>query len=138
MQLLLHNEAVNHPAADVRVVDCHSLLHLRVPKAVRACDAADACDELVILSRPTLHVAAVAYGVSLWTVARARRLPPQERDQVRKGKRPIVLPRTPAPLPVMLPVAVDVKTRLLDIVDEIGGIDATLDLLATVGVQIAA
>ena len=35
-------------------------------------------------------------------------------------------------------VAVDVKTRLLDIVDEIGGIDATLDLLATVGVQIAA
>ena len=137
MQLLLHDEAVN-PAADVRVVDCHSLLHLRAPKAVRACDAADACDELVILSRPTLHVAAVAYGVSLWTVARARRLPPQERDQVRKGKRPIVLPRTPAPLPVMLPVAVDVKTRLLDIVDEIGGIDATLDLLATVGVQIAA
>ena len=134
MQLLLHNEAVK-PAADVRVVDCHSLLHLRVPKAVRACDAADACDELVILGRPTLHVAAVAYGVSLWTVARARRLPPQERDQVRKGKRPIVLPRTPAPLPVM---PVDVRTRLLDIVDEIGGIDATLDLLATVGVQLAA
>ena len=135
MQLLLHNEAVK-PAADVRVVDCHSLLHLRVPKAVRACDAADACDELVILGRPTLHVAAVAYGVSLWTVARARRLPLQERDQVRKGKRPIVIPRTPAPFPVM--PAVDVKTRLLDIVDEIGGIDATLDLLATVGVQIAA
>ena len=134
MQLLLHDEAVN-PAADVRVVDCHSLLHLRAPKAVRACDAADACDELVILSRPTLHVAAVAYGVSLWTVARARRLPPQERDQVRKGKRPIVLPRTPAPLPVM---PVDVRTRLLDIVDEIGGIDATLDLLATVGVQLTA
>ena len=134
MQLLLHNEAVK-PAADVRVVDCHSLLHLRVPKAVRACDAAEACDELVILGRPTLHVAAVAYGVSLWTVARARRLPPQERDQVRKGKRPIVLPRTPAPLPVM---PVDVRTRLLDIVDEIGGIDATLDLLATVGEQLAA
>ena len=131
MQLLLHNEAVK-PAADVRVVDCHSLLHLRVPKAVRA------CDELVILGRPTLHVAAVAYGVSLWTVARARRLPPQERDQVRKGTRPIVLPRTPAPLPVMPPMAVDVRTRLLDIVDEIGGIDATLDLLATVGVQLAA
>jgi hypothetical protein len=35
-------------------------------------------------------------------------------------------------------MAVDVRTRLLDIVDEIGGLDATLDLLATVGVQLAA
>ena len=136
--MLYRTDATGLATAPPRVVVCHSLLHLRAPKAVRACDAADACDELVILSRPTLHVAAVAYGVSLWTVARARRLPPQERDQVRKGTRPIVLPRTPAPLPVMPPMAVDVRTRLLDIVDEIGGLDATLDLLATVGVQLAA
>jgi hypothetical protein len=33
--------------------------------------------------------------------------------------------------------AVDVKTRLLNIVDELG-IDATLDLLATAGMEIAA
>ena len=136
--MLYRTDATGLATAPPRVVDCHSLLHLRAPKAVRACDAADACDELVILGRPTLHVAAVAYGVSLWTVARARRLPPQERDQVRKGKRPIVIPRTPVPFPGMPPVAVDVRTRLLNIVNEIGGIDATLDLLAGAGVQLAA
>jgi hypothetical protein len=38
----------------------------------------------------------------------------------------------------MPPVAVDVRTRLFNIVDEIGGIDATLDLLAGAGVQLAA
>jgi hypothetical protein len=92
----------------------------------------------VILGSPTLHVAAVAYGVSLGTVARARCLPPQERDLVRKGKRPIVIPRTPVPFPGMPPVAADVRTRLLNIVDEIGGLDATLDLLAGAGVQLAA
>jgi hypothetical protein len=137
-EMLYRTDATGLATAPPRVVDCHSLLHLRAPKAVRACDAADVCDELVILSRPTLHVAAVAYGVSLWTVARARRLLPQERDQVRKGKRPIVPPRTPVPFPVMPPTAADVRARLLNLVDEIGGVDATLDLLATVGEQLAA
>ena len=134
--MLYRTDATGLATAPPRVVDCHSLLHLRAPKAVRACDAADACDGLVILGSPTLHVAAVAYGISLWTVARARRLPLQERDQVRKGKRPIVIPRTPAPFPVM--PAVDVKTRLFSIIGEIGGVDATLDLLATAGMEIAA
>jgi hypothetical protein len=119
-------------------VNCHGLPHLHASKAARACDAADACDGLVILGSPTLHVAAVAYGVSLWTVARARRLPPQERDRVRKGARPIVLPRLPVPFPVMPPEAVDVRTRFLDLVDEIGGVDAALNLLAGSGVQMAA
>jgi hypothetical protein len=126
-------------------VDCHGLLHLHASKAARACDAADACDGLVILGSPTLHVAAVAYGVGPGTIARARRLPPQERDRVREGKRPIVLPHTPAPIPVTLPatpvtppVAATALDRLADIVAELGGVTETLNALAMMDCRVAA
>jgi hypothetical protein len=43
-------------AAAPRVVDAHSLLHLRVSKAAKACDAADAVDGVAILGHPTLRL----------------------------------------------------------------------------------
>jgi hypothetical protein len=129
-------------AAAPRVVDAHGLLHLRASKAVKACDAADAVDGLAILGAPTLRLAATAYGVSIGSVARALRLTPEQRQAVRQGKRPLILPRAPAappapPVPaipppappVITPVIMGVHERLKEIVSEIG-LYATLDLLA--------
>ena len=85
-------------AAPLRVVDAHGLLHLqRVSKATKACDAADAVDGLAVLQNPTMRLAAAAYGVSIGSVARARRLSPEQREAVRKGRRPLVLPATRPP-----------------------------------------
>ena len=130
-------------AAPPRVVDAHGLLHLRAAsKAVKACDAADAVDGLAILGNFTLKLAAVAYGVSIGSVARARRLTPEQRQAVRQGKRPLVLPRAssappalpvpstaPATPPVSTPVVMGPRERLAEIIAEIG-VSATLDLLA--------
>jgi|SRR5215472_640721 len=125
-------------AAVPRVVDCHSLFHLQAPKATKSVDAADACDGLVVLQNPTVRLAATAYGVSLGSVARARRLTPEQRDAVRQGKRPLVLPRTPAasPAPTVVPatpsvppVIADAQQQLAYLVAEIG-LNTVIDLLA--------
>jgi len=134
-------------AAVPRVVDAHSLLHLRVSKAAKACDAADAVDGLAILGHPTLRLAATAYGVSIGSVARALRLTPEQRQAVRRNERPLILPRAPSapstpPVPPALPVpstapatppvppvVMGPRERLDEIVAEIG-LSATLDLLA--------
>jgi hypothetical protein len=129
----------NLPA--VRVVDAHSLLHQRAIKAAKACDAADAVDGLVKLQNPTLRIAAVAWGVSVGSVARARRLTPEQRDAVRRGNRPLVLPRDPAPLqPVITPAPAQLPApppeyavanawhRLNDVVAEVG-LDTVFELL---------
>ena len=87
-------------AAAPRVVDAHGLLHLRASKAAKACDAADAVDGLAILGNPTLKLAAVAYGVSIGSVARALKLTPEQRDAVRQGKRAL-LPRAPSVIPAV-------------------------------------
>src|SRR5215813_15292271 len=83
-----------------RVVDAHSLLHVQMSKSAKACDAADVVDGLAVIQNPTLRLAAAAYGVSLGSVARARCLTPEQRQAVKQGKRPLVLPRTPAAPPV--------------------------------------
>jgi hypothetical protein len=121
-------------AAAPRVVDAHGLLHLRVSKAAKACDAADAVDGLAILGNPTLKLAAVAFGVSVGSVARARRLTPEQRSAVRQKQRPLVLPPAlpvptvvPAPSPIP-PVIMDARERLQAIVNELG-LNATFDLL---------
>jgi hypothetical protein len=132
-------------AAVPRTVDAHSLLHLQVSKAVKACDAADLVDGLAILQRSTLRVAAVAYGVSLGSVARAKALPVEEREKVRRGQRPLVLPRTPVDppkLPVVVPatppfVTADVEFRLACLVQDVG-LDTVLDLLARTEHRVAA
>src|SRR5262249_60155628 len=81
---------VNLPA--VRVVDAHSLAHRKAPKAVAACDAADLVDALTRLQNPTIRVAAIACDVSQSYVVAALRLSPAQRDAVRRGERPLVLP----------------------------------------------
>jgi hypothetical protein len=124
-----------------RVVDAHSLLHLRAKKSARACDAADIVDGLAVLQNPTMRLAATAYGVSIGSVARARRLTPEQRQAVRRGKRPLILPRVPSTPPAppasptapmtlpISPVIMSARERLGAIINEIG-LRATLDLLA--------
>ena len=120
-----------------RVVDAHSLLHMQASKSAKACDAADVLDGLAVVQNLTLRLTAAAYGVSIGSVARARRLTPEQRQAVRKGQRPLILPATssapPAPpvsaMPAAPPVIVGPRERLDEIVAEIG-LSATLDLLA--------
>jgi hypothetical protein len=131
--------------ATLRVVDTHSLLHLRASKAAKACDAADAVDGLVVVQNPTLRLAAAAYGVSIGSVARARRLTPEQREAVRRGKRPLILPRAPAtpparPVPSVAPatpsvppvVMVTTPRQKLDALVAEVGFDSVLTMLAAV------
>ena len=144
MQYTLTPTTVNVTAITAvtpRIVDAHSPPHMRAPKSAKACDAADVVDGLAVLQNPTLRLAAAAYGVSLGSVARARRLTPEQRQAVRQGRRPLVLPRAPAapsvlPVPSATPatppaplVVMKPRERLAAIVAEIG-FDATLTLLA--------
>jgi hypothetical protein len=112
----------NLPA--VRVVDAHSLAHRKAPKAVAACDAADLVDALTRLQNPTIKVAAVACAVSQSYVVAALRLSPAQRDAVRRGERPLVLPPLKA-----LPAPVSVEERLTAAVAEIGGVNAAIEVL---------
>jgi hypothetical protein len=127
--------ATSTTRAPPRVVDARGLLHRQTPKATRACDAADAYDGLVVLQNPTQKLLAVAYDVSVGSVARASRLTPEQRMAVRQGQRPLVLPATPSVLPIVPatppapPVTMDARTKLAEVVAEIG-IDGTLALLA--------
>jgi hypothetical protein len=142
MQYHLQTTAVNAIApTPPQIVDAHSLLHARGTKAAKACNAADVVDGLAVLQNPTLRLAATAYGVSIGSVARARRLTPEQRQAVRRGQRPLILPRaptTPPTLPVpstvpaippVPPITMSARERLDEIVSEIG-LGATLDLLA--------
>jgi len=114
---------VNLPA--VRVVDAHSLAHRKAPKAAAACDAADLVDALTRLQNPTIKVAAVACDVSQSYVAAALRLSPVQRDDVRRGRRPLVSPK-----PVKaLPAPVNAQAKLANLVTEIGTVDGVIEML---------
>jgi hypothetical protein len=126
-------------AAVPRVVDAHGLLHMRTSKSAKACDAADVIDGLAVLQNPTLRLAAAAYGVSIGSVARARRLTPEQRQAVRRNERPLILPRAPsAPpaLPVSIapatppvpPVIMGARDKLAEVIAEIGA-DGVLNML---------
>jgi hypothetical protein len=115
-------------AASPRVVDAHSLLHLRSSKAARACDAADVVDGLIVLQNPTLRLAAAAFGISAGSVARAHRLSPEERNLVRRGWRPLVQPRM-QPVPVAPSPLTSPQEQLSAIVDQLG-LDRVLNLLS--------
>ena len=136
--MLYSMKTIEATAAAPCVVDAHGLLHLRATKAARACLAADIVDGLAALQNPTLRLAATAYGVSLGSVARARRLTPEQRKAVRQKRRPLVMPPTPPALPTPSvapatpstpPVVMGPRERLDEIIAEIGW-NATLDLLA--------
>src|SRR5262249_45251247 len=89
----------------VRKIDAHSVPHLKASKASRAVDGADILDGIAKLENLTLRLVAAGMGVSADYLVKARRLTPEQRQAVRNGKRPLVLPRTPAE-PSKLPVAV--------------------------------
>jgi hypothetical protein len=141
MQYHFKTTAVNTIAttrAPPRVVDAHGLLHKRASKSAKACDAADAVDGFAVVQNPTLRLAANAYGVSVGSVARARRLTPEQRQAVRRGERPLILPHAPSTPPALpaapatppvSPVVMGPRERLGKIIDEIG-VNAVLDLLA--------
>jgi hypothetical protein len=116
--------------APPRIVDAHSLLHRQDPLAAKACDAADWMDGLVVVQNPTLRLAAVAYGVGLGSVARARRLVPEQRDAVRRGRRPLIMPRKAiAPTLATPMITSDPREMLASVIDQVG-VDGALSLLA--------
>jgi hypothetical protein len=102
----------------LRVVDAHSLPNRKASKAVRACDGADILDGLASLQNFTAKLVAMAEGVSVSSLAAARRLTPEQRDEVRGGKRPLVLPAKSVPLPP--PVPVSAEERVAEVVAEFG------------------
>jgi hypothetical protein len=100
----------------LRTVDARSLITRKRPKAARACDAADLLDGLAVLI-PTSRLVAKVSAISVSSVTRARRLTPAQRDAVRRGERPLALPRRVSP-----------QELLNQIVDEIG-LDRVQNLL---------
>jgi hypothetical protein len=119
------------PAASPRNANARSLLHLQ-SAAARACTAADLVDGHIKVQRqrPTQKTAALICGVSPASVARACRLTPAERAEVKEGTRPLVLPvPKPSPKPVPVPVTMDVQARMFELIDALG-VDAVLTLMA--------
>jgi hypothetical protein len=106
----------NGNGATVKTVGAHSQPHQKSRKASAACAAADVLAGVGPL-RITRSLVALKHGVSTSSVARAQRLTPEQRDAVRRGERPLVLPVIEGP-----------QQRLAAIVDEIG-LDRTLNLL---------
>jgi hypothetical protein len=123
-----------------RIIDAHSLPHLKLTKAARACVGADVLDGIVRLEHHTVALVAKAVGVSVGYVITAQRLTPEEREKVRTGQRPLVLPRAPARTPVSpVPTSTpDAHARLVGIVAELGGVTETLNALAAMDYCLAA
>ena len=69
--------------------------HMSAP--ARAVLAADIVDGRIILQGLTAKSIAALVGVSVGCVDRALRLTPDQREQVRRGDRPLVVPRTRKP-----------------------------------------
>jgi len=90
------------------------------PKARRACIGADILGGRAPLTR---RLVARAMGVSVGYLAAACRLPPEQRELVRKGQRPLIFPRR------LVKITTTPEERLASLVAEIG-VDAVLGLLA--------
>jgi hypothetical protein len=125
----------------LRVVDAHSLPNRKVPVATRACDAADVADGITDLQNLTNRLIAMAHGVSLSSLAAALRLTPAQRDAVRRGERPLVLPVKSAPLSLPRPAVAgaeqSVEQRLKDLATEMGVAEA-LEMLVKIELSSAA
>jgi hypothetical protein len=130
------------------VLDAHSLAHARVGKAVRAVIAADIADGLIRVSNIPLWILSLLMRVSVAYIVAARRLTPDQRRGVRCRMRPLVLSRQKEPVSMPAPVVIEpgvagampdsARSRFLHLVDEIGGVDAALSVLAGEGAQLAA
>jgi hypothetical protein len=125
----------------VRQIDAHSVPHLKTSKAVRAVDGADILDGLAKLENLTLRLVAAGMGVSVGYLVQARRLTPEQRQAVRDGRRPLILPRAPVkppvvPAPVTTPatppsppvIAADAHRQVEALVD-VFGLGVVLDWL---------
>ena len=145
---MLYRMKLTETTAVPRIVHVRSLSHLQAPASTLACDAADSVDGRTVL-QPTIPFAAMAWKrISPSSVSAALRLTPEQRDEVRHMRRPLVLPRSPKKLPApviplatppMLLTSVEDARRQLDaIVEFLGGIDATLSLLAVTEEKAAA
>jgi hypothetical protein len=139
------NGSVSASAISVRsLINTHKL-----PKAVRAILGA----EILAGERdlhPTVKLVAEAVGCSVAYVQAAQKLTPAQRQAVRRRERPLILPHTPAvspksPVPAMppapatspvLPVMANAQHRLAQLVAEVGGVDAAIEML--IGLERAA
>src|SRR5215831_9861756 len=100
-------------------VDPHSLSHRRLPKQVRAVLGAEILDGHIPLMNPTTGIVVQATGVSSSYIAAARRLSPEQRQDVVRGMRPLVMRKA-------VPPALSVEQRLGAIVAELGGITGVM------------
>jgi hypothetical protein len=110
--------------APVRTIDAHSIPHWKAGKAVRALEAANASDGLVRLQNLTLRLYAQAFGVSVGSLVLAKRLTPEQREAVKRGKRPLLPPVTMK----ALPAPVSPQERLASVVAEVG-VGVAFDML---------
>jgi hypothetical protein len=117
------------PAAPARprpYVDPHSLVHSKtLSKSARAVLGAEILDGRLSLLNPTVAMVAQAVGVNADYIAKARRLSPEQRREVARGRRSLVAHKA-AP---MLPTP---RQRFAGIVSELGGIASARVELATI------
>src|SRR5262249_24895574 len=113
------NDTVNKTVLPlpVRRIDAHSALHVKASKAVRACDSADILDGIAKLENLTLRLVAAGVGVSVGYLVQAHRLAPEQRQAVRSGKRPLVLPRIKPPAVPAPSMIIDGRRQLDALVD---------------------
>jgi hypothetical protein len=79
------------------------LRHL--PPPARGCWGADIVDGITIVTAPTAKSVAQTVGVNATYLFAALRLAPEQRNEVKRGLRPLTLPRQPAASPT--PVTVE-------------------------------
>jgi hypothetical protein len=72
----------------------------RMSAAERACLGADIVDGRIVLQGLTVKAIAALVGVNVGYVDHALRLTPEQRAEVCRGSRPLVLPRTRGPAPI--------------------------------------
>jgi hypothetical protein len=148
MNIMAHLPAIKPEIATrtaltpLRSVDTHSLPHLKMSKAARAVLGADILDGGVRLDGLTAPIVAKAVGVSVSSIGKARRLPWAQRDEVRKGMRPLALPKPElVPLPLLSPAVAgavpSAEQRLMAAAKEMGLTEA-LEVLVKVELASAA
>jgi hypothetical protein len=97
----------------------------RMTAAQRACSAADVDDGKVALVDLTAKSIAALHQVSLPYMQAAKKLSPAERDQVRRGERPLV-PARPRAAPEAAPFDWLDDAAFIEVIRQIG-VDRTLD-----------
>jgi hypothetical protein len=101
--------------------------------AQRACSAADVDDGRTPLVDLTAKSIAALHQVSMPYLLAAKKLSPEEREQVRRGERPLVQPKAKQPeLPLSLAEFDDVK--LIEAIRTIG-VERTLEAATAVEAQ---